>query len=526
MPSLRRALAAAALAAVVAAGCSSGGEGSAGPTTSPGSATTEPAPERGGILRIAIERPEHLDPARARSVPPSELVVADLLYDGLTAYDPGAGQAVPALASGWEADEATTTWRFTLDPDAAFTDGAPARPVDVKASLERVAAAGPAQPATHLLSRIIGSDEVASGTATTLAGVSVEDEDVVVIALAEPLSSLPELLASPLLGIAAESATAESLDALPAGSGPFRLAAGASGEDDMLASDVIRLERAPGAAAVVDGVHLVLADVAYLPSEVGELDGDLDEVAAPSGAELFYGLNLRSPKLADPRLREAIVAAVDQNAIADGVYGANLGPLAGVVPDDVPGGAPGGCGAPCRHDPDRARALVGEAFPHGEVAELFVDVDSGSRQEQVAAAIVSDLEAVGIPASVRTHEIDEYPSFLASGQQEVFRLGWSGGWASAAAYLAPLFRSGSPENVVGLSVPAADEALDRAAAEAEPVTRDAAYAEAEALVLAEMPVLPIGQFRTRVAVGDRVRGLELSVTGTFDATRIHLARDR
>ncbi|MEX2658543.1 MAG: ABC transporter substrate-binding protein, partial [Acidimicrobiales bacterium] len=478
---------------------------------------------------------------RARSVPPSELVVADLLYDGLTAYDPAVGQAVPALASGWETDEAATTWRFTLDPDAAFTDGAPVRPEDVKASLERVAAAGPAEPAARLLSGIIGSDEVASGAATTLAGVSLEGEDVVVIALAEPLSSFPELLASPLLGIAPEGATADSLDALPAGSGPFRLAAGSSGEDGMLASDVIRLERAPGAAAIVDGVDLVLAedsvgalalveagdaDVAYVPSEVGELDGDLDEVAAPSGAELFYGLNLRSPKLADPRLREAIVAAVDQDAISDGVYGANLGPLAGVVPDDVPGGAPGGCGAPCRHDPDRARALVSEAFPHGDAPELFVDVDSGSRQEQVAAAIVSDLEAVGIPASVRTHAIDEYPSFLASGQQEVFRLGWSGGWASAAAYLAPLFRSGSPENVVGLSVPAVDDALDRAAAEREPATRDAAYVEAEALVLAEMPVLLIGQFRTRVAVGDTVRGLELSVTGTFDATRIHLARDR
>lgn len=52
--------------------------------------------------------------------------------------------------------------------------------------------------------------------------------------------------------------------------------------------------------------------------------------------------------------------------------------------------------------------------------------------------------------------------------------------------------------------------------------REEAYAEAEALVLAQAPIVPIGQFRTRVAVGKRVEGLRLSVYGTFDATGVSL----
>ena len=43
----------------------------------------EPPP---GVLRVGIERPQSLDPAQART--PGELLVADQLFDSLTAYDP------------------------------------------------------------------------------------------------------------------------------------------------------------------------------------------------------------------------------------------------------------------------------------------------------------------------------------------------------------------------------------------------------------------------------------------------------
>lgn len=460
-----------------AAGCSTAGLGSAyaPDTTSAGA----PAPE--GVLRFALERPAHLDPARARSVPQSELVVADLLYDGLTAYDGEAAEVVSALAVSWEADGTLTSWRFTLDPTARFADGSPVMAGDVKASFERIVSIGADAQAARLLAPVAGWADVASGATDDLAGVTVEGGAVVVIKLAEPMSELPERLSSPLLGVAPSGATAASLDLVPEGSGPFRPTAEGSTLPRWSDAEVVHLQALEG-DAVVEGVDLVFvedgaaavaavaegrADVAYLADATAP-DPSLTAVSAPFDAELFYGLNLRHPKFSDVRFRQAIVAAVDEEAIVSDVYGGALSPIGGAVPSAGTGGGQRRCATACEHDAEQARALVAEAFPDGAVPEVYVDVDEGGRQEDVGAAIAADLVAAGIPASVRVHAVEEYPAFLASGDQEVFRYGWSGGWPSSGAYLRDLFRTGAPGNAVGMSEPGVDLALDRAALVGDP----------------------------------------------------------
>ncbi len=81
--------------AVVAAGCSSSKKPSVG------GGPMRPA----DTLRVGIERPQSLDPAQARS--PSELLVAEQLFDGLTAYDAATSAVVPAVAPGLESTAPT-----------------------------------------------------------------------------------------------------------------------------------------------------------------------------------------------------------------------------------------------------------------------------------------------------------------------------------------------------------------------------------------------------------------------------------
>ena len=54
--------------------------------------------------------------------------------------------------------------------------------------------------------------------------------------------------------------------------------------------------------------------------------------AKPYLGELFYGFNLKNPKFADPRFREAIVRAIDREAIVKRVYKNTVRPSIGVVP--------------------------------------------------------------------------------------------------------------------------------------------------------------------------------------------------
>ena len=51
----------------------------------------------GKKIKVGIERPQSLDPAQART--PSELLVADQLFDSLTAYDPETLAVQPAGTS-------------------------------------------------------------------------------------------------------------------------------------------------------------------------------------------------------------------------------------------------------------------------------------------------------------------------------------------------------------------------------------------------------------------------------------------
>ena len=67
-------------------------------------------------MRLGIGGPLVVDPAEASLASPSDLMVLDLLYDGLTRLDAG-GVPQPALATEWDANDELTAFQFQLDPD-------------------------------------------------------------------------------------------------------------------------------------------------------------------------------------------------------------------------------------------------------------------------------------------------------------------------------------------------------------------------------------------------------------------------
>jgi ABC-type oligopeptide transport system substrate-binding subunit len=110
-----------------------------------------------------------------------------------------------------------------------------------------------------------------------------------------------------------------------------------------------------------------------------------------------------------------------------------------------------------------------------------------------------------------------------SGQQQLFSFGWIGGYASPDAFLSPLFRSTSSDNLVGLRSPDVDYLLGQARAQGDPAARAELWAQAQRLVLDQAYVVPIAQFRTQVVAADRVEGLIHRVDGTVEWSDVWLA---
>ena len=100
---------------------------------------------RGGTLRVAVTAPPTPRPC-AEPRGSGELgPLLSLVYDGLVAYRRAGGSAGGTLVADLarelpEPSPDGRTYRFRLRPDVRFSNGAPVRPADVRASLERLLA--------------------------------------------------------------------------------------------------------------------------------------------------------------------------------------------------------------------------------------------------------------------------------------------------------------------------------------------------------------------------------------------------
>lgn len=521
------------LLALIVGGCTNNGGDSSTPTTRP---DVKGPPQKGGRLKVAVVGAASLDPAQARTV--DQLLVADFLFDGLTAYDSESLDPAPAVAESFTATPDQKQWDFTIDPDAKFSSGRPITSADVKFTVERVARKGSGSPAAELLELVAGYRAFAiDGNAPNLSGVQEIAPNVVRFVLDQPQAELPSVLGAPTLGIVPKEsveATSPAFIERPVGSGPFAV----TGRD----GEVVKLGLVSGREAFVEGIDLLLfddVDDAYDAFEKGDADyttippDQIDGAGRKYGddaftaylAELFYGFNLRSPKFADVRFREAIMRSIDRESIVDAVYGGTVMALDGPIVDGLQAHQEGACGEKCKHDVDRAKALVKEVFPDGNVPEVNIDFDEDATQEAVAKAIEASLEDAGIPATLRPKQLRQYQDFAISGQQELFRLGWIGAYPSADAFLPPLFLSSSPSNLTGFVQPPVDEQIRAARAEPDAAKRATLFGAAEKAVMDQVPIIPIAQFRIHAVTSSRVQDLKPSLMGTFDATKVWLAPD-
>ena len=521
-----------AIVAVILAVTSGDGDGDDGDPGPPVAVT-------GGTMRVAAVGLASLDPLDARD--PNAVMVVDQIFDGLVAYDPETLDPVPALAASWEANPEQTVFTFRLAEGARFHDGTPVTSADVKFTLERVARKGSQSPLLAQLEPVVGFVGYnVAGTDPGLAGLETPDPATLVVRLDRPLATFPSVLGHPGFGIvpkATVEAAGDGFKTAPVGSGPFRLEA----------ADEARLRLLRFAEhlrpAKLDGIDLVRfadVDAAYLAFTGGDIDlapvppASVDQAAERYGRHgmgpyiglVFYAMNLKSPDLADTRLRQAISLAIDRERIVREVYKDTVELASGLVADGVPGRVPNACGERCGHDVERAKALVAEAFPQGGVPEVAIDHDddpANPTQAAVAASIKADLDAVGIPSVLRPTPFADYGQFLVSGQQELFRLGWIADYPSADGFLTPLFLSTSPENLTGLASPEVDDGLKAARSEPDSRARELKYQEVEQKVLDQFVVIPLAQLEIRLVVGERVRSFSLTPLGTFDGAAVTLA---
>lgn len=437
-------------------------------------------------LRMALVGEPVTDPARAAPVRPTDMVVVDLLYDGLSRWDAAAGTWLPSLADSFvEADDGLS-WTVTLT-DATFSDGSLIDADAVVRSLERIRSGDLSLAATRL---------------EMIDTISAVDSRTVRFDLRDPFALLPELLSSPVYGVVPDPAPDGST-----GSGPFVLVGSVLTPRSVRAPELsgfggVELVTFADDGAAVAGYEAGDVDLVYVPVDHR---GPVD-VAVGSAVEAHFILNTAAPQLGTPSVRADVVAAVSRTVVSLAGFGDAAVPVDQIVPEML------ACVDPCGGDVD----AVSVSF-ESPIAIAYAEEESG-REAALAEALVGELHDAAIPAVATGYDVATFVSRVAAGRDDLFRAGWVGLFPSPDSQLSP-FTSTSPDNTSAF----ADAEFDAAFAAARRSGDPSAYLDAQTLLARQSVALPIARLQVRALVSDAVTGLLLRHDGTFEVDTLRVS---
>ena len=346
-------------------------------------ATASRASHRGGTLRFAaapFDVCNCLDPAGydQRSWP-----ALSLAYDGLVAYRriPGAGGNTlvgDLAASVPEPSDGGRTYTFQLRPGLRFSDGAPVRPEDFRATIERVVRlTPPAGETPPFYGGIAGAEACSPRRCDLSKGIETDAAArTITIRLRRPDAEFAHKLALPLAYVLPARAPARMMRGLPPpGTGPYRIAAFTPGRSVRLVRntrfrswsaearpdgfpDAIDFTISADPGAQVAAVQHGRADAVVAAGVFsGQLSLDQDRAlaladanhvltgSAPNTNWLF--VNVRARPFDDPRVRRALNYAIDRRRMVKLAGGAAWR------------ASPARCSRPgCPATPPRARTRV------------------------------------------------------------------------------------------------------------------------------------------------------------------------
>lgn len=498
------------------------------------------AGDRGIISYNGTEPQRPLVPGDATDRDTVKIVGA--LFTGLVEYDTATAEPRNAVAESITTAD-SRIYTITLKPDWTFHDGSPVTATSFVDAWNHTAYGPNALQGGPYLSNIAGYDEVHAGTATEMSGLRVVDDRTFEVTLSAPLSAFPTQLgyAAYFPLPASFFADPDGFARHPIGNGPFRFASHEAGANIV----VHRYDEYGGAVKPqVEGVefrfYAALED-AYADVVAGALDY-LDFVPADALAGGRYkselpGRNLShtylgvqslsfpvyDPRYADPRLRQAVSMAIDRKYVVDKAFDGDKILADGLVPAKVPGHVANQCGELCVHDPARARELFEATGFQGPI-ELSSNDDSAN-QVWIDATCETITAALG--RECRYAPVPTFGEFRARINERtmttVFRSGWVADYPSIENFLNPVFRTGAGVNGTGYSNPEVDALL--AAADAAPTEREgwARYQQAERLILADMPAIPLWFQKVQSGWSPRITDVAVSQLLQLDLFTVRLA---
>ena len=489
-------------------------------------------PGDGGVYRRPLgNNPGILDPARVSDI--YSLSVTQQIFDGLVKFDQTL-TIMPALAEFWRASRDGLTWTFTLRKGVRFHHGREVIADDVVYSFTRILDPKIRSGAADLFTHVAGAREFREGKTKGVSGLVALDRHTVQVKLTEAFGPFVSVLAVGHAKIVPRDLVERDGEAFgfrPVGTGAFKFSLWDPGKEIVLLANPDYFE---GPARLSRLVYRIFAgeqsDAMYEEFRKGNLEDtpiptrDYRRILAgkthvyvkrPMSNVRFYGFNTRVRPVDDRRVRQALIHAIDGEALIQAVVLGRFTPARGILPPGTQGFNPRLKGY--AYDPQRARELLAQAGYPGGRGLAPIPIWSPVNREEVLREleeVKKYLAAVGVKADVRYQT--DWPVFskmLAEGKLPVFLYAWYADVPDPDNFLTKLFHSRSPRNYFRYANPVVDDLLIHARNESDLQRRVELFRRSEQLILDDAPLIPMWHFTYERLFQPYVRSVEVSGLG-------------
>ena len=516
--------------------------------------TSKPGPTASNILRLNLyTEPPSLDSRKATDATSMNVLI--MLFEGLTRLGID-DKPHPAVAEKIEVTEDGRTYIFTLR-DTHWSNGEPVTSDDFLYAWQTLL--DPKFPGlfAYKLYVIENAEAVKLGNLPMSAlGCSAPDPKTLVVKLKFPTPYFLELTAFPTFYPVYRASDVANPDwsafasSQYVSNGPFHLASWEHESEILVTKNPHYWDTS---AVKLDAIHLVMIDdttTEFYMYEMNELDwcgSPLSNLPPefipalvkegkvhfyPAAASYYYKLNTEKFPLNNANIRRALGHSINRQDIVTHITQAGQKPALALVPQ-MPGWSP-----PSHlfsdGDVEGARKLFAKGLEElgltlAQFPTLIFSYNTNREHQKIAQAIQQQWkETLGIDVQLIHYDWKVYLSKISQQDYQIGRMGWVGDFNDPISFLEPFKFRNDPEkggnNDTGWQNPDYIAFLDAADQELNLQKRSEILREAEALLIGDMPIIPLYFLMYGYMKKPYVQGVYLSSLGIADFKGAYILR--
>jgi ABC-type transport system substrate-binding protein len=490
--------------------------------------TVTPQPTYGGILRLAAQVPESLDPIHSRYYWESEIVLQ--IFDGLLRFDQNLNIA-PALARDWQVSSNGTVYTFHLRQDAHFHNGRNVIAEDFVYSITRLLNPKARSEDAEHYSEILGAKEYRDGTAPSIKGLKALDSFTLQITLERTYAPFLRVLAQQSASVVPR----EEVDRpnivfgrRPVGTGAFRFQEWDSSGEIVLSANPNYFEGRP----YLDSVRIRTLsdlnpqktfqdfldgqlDISYVPNDQFRLAQSKNEwlfVSRPALRFVYLGVNLRDRIMRDVDIRRAIHFALNKSEITgddpDFSITNNLIPLSLLGSNSA--------SSQDAYSVSAAKKALNRSpfFLRRPLKVSLWHATPSEDRRRLLARLAKCLKEVGIEVEIKiASSVKEMLEEIYTGQAQLFLYGEVIDFPDPDALVNRLFNSKSEGNLFAYRNAEVDQLLLKGQTSLSDGLRAPIYMQIEKQILEDHVIIPLFSAKYSFVTDKRVQGFEINPLG-------------